>query len=123
IAEFARRHRERGARWGRIVGVTSDGVDGFPYEISYGASKAALESYVKSAAWELGALGITANLVCPPATETGWMNEEVRSDVRARSAIDHIAAPSDVAEVVVFLASDQARYVTGQRIRVLEAIR
>jgi len=123
IAEFARRHRARRATWGRVVGVTSDGVNGFPDEISYGASKAALESYVKSAAWELGSLGITANLVCPPATETGWMNEGVRSGVRARSAIDHIATPSDVAEVVVFLASDQARYVTGQRIRVLEAIR
>ncbi len=65
ISEFARRHAERGADWGRIVGLTSGGPLGLPGEVSYGAAKAALESYTMSAAMELATLGITANVVYP----------------------------------------------------------
>jgi 3-oxoacyl-[acyl-carrier protein] reductase len=117
IAEFARRHRGREARWGRIVTITSGGPNGFPDEISYGASKAALESYTYSAAWELGPLGITANVVYPPATDTGWMNDEIRTVVVETSPLRHVGRPEQVAEVIVFLASEQARFVTGERIR------
>ena len=53
IAELARRHVGRGATWGRIVGLTSGGPNGFPQEVSYGAAKAALENYTMSAATEL----------------------------------------------------------------------
>ena len=53
IAEFARRHAERGATWGRIVGLTSGGELGFPEEVSYGAAKAAQANYTMSAALEL----------------------------------------------------------------------
>jgi 3-oxoacyl-[acyl-carrier protein] reductase len=63
IAEFARRHSERGGCWGRIVGLTSGGRSGFPEEVSYGAAKAALENYTMSAAWELADAGVTANVV------------------------------------------------------------
>ena len=76
IADFARRHAARGAMWGRIVGVTSGGPTGFPNEVSYGAAKAALENYTMSAAFELAPLGITANIVHPPVTDTGWVTEE-----------------------------------------------
>src|SRR5580765_2830541 len=55
-----RRHIGRGATWGRIVGLTSGGPNGFPGEVSYGAAKAALENYTMSAAFELAPLGITA---------------------------------------------------------------
>ena len=72
IAEFARRHIERGATWGRIIGLTSGGTHGFPGEVSYGAAKAALENYTMSAAIELAHLGITANVVYPPVTDT-WL--------------------------------------------------
>ena len=68
IAEFARRHAARGATWGRVVGLTSGGPDGFPQEVSYGAAKAAQENYTMSAAAELAGLGITANMVHPPVT-------------------------------------------------------
>lgn len=71
IAEFARRHAARGGNWGRIVGLTSGGPTGFPNEVSYGAAKAALENYTMSAAFELAALGITANIVNPPVTIPG----------------------------------------------------
>ncbi len=75
IAEFARRHIARQANWGRIIGLTSGGPLGFPTEVSYGAAKAALENYTMSAAFELAPYGITANIVYPPVTDTGWVNE------------------------------------------------
>jgi 3-oxoacyl-[acyl-carrier protein] reductase len=65
IAEFARRHVLRHARWGRIVGLTSGGPLGFPGEVSYGAAKAALVNYAMSAALELAEYGITSNVVYP----------------------------------------------------------
>jgi 3-oxoacyl-[acyl-carrier protein] reductase len=78
IAELARRHVARGATWGRIVSLTSRGPDGFPSEVSYGAAKAALENYTLSAAHELAPHGITANVVHPPITDTGWVTDAVR---------------------------------------------
>ncbi|MEM7246640.1 MAG: SDR family oxidoreductase [Acidobacteriota bacterium] len=117
IAEFARRHAERGAGWGRIVGLTSGGSDGFPGEVSYGAAKAALESYTKSAAIELAPLGITANLVHPPVTDTGWVTDEVRRLVEEQADLLHVAEPEEVARVIAWLVSDEARLVTGQVLR------
>src|SRR5215213_9613248 len=63
IAEFARRHVARGAAWGRIINISTDGAPGFASEISYGASKYALESYSRAAAKELGRFGITVNVM------------------------------------------------------------
>ncbi len=113
IAEFARRHNERKARWGRIIGLTSGGPNGFPGEVSYGAAKAALENYTMSAALELGHLGITANIVHPPVTDTGWLTTEVRRHVEERSDLLHIAEPEEVASIIAYLVSDQARLITG----------
>ena len=117
MAEFARRHVERKATWGRIVALTSGGAEGWPGEVSYGAAKSALNSYVMAAAQELGRHGITANLVYPPATDTGWITGELRETIREHSILGHIALPEEVAEIVVFLVSGQARYLTGNIIR------
>ncbi len=117
ISEFARRHAERGAAWGRIIGLTSGGRNGFPGEVSYGAAKAALENFTMSAAFELGPRGITANMVYPPVTDTGWVNEAVERFVEKSWLHFHIARPEEVAEVIVWLASDAARLVTSSLIQ------
>ena len=111
ISEFARRHAARGATWGRIVSLTSGGPTGFPNEVSYGAAKAALEDYTMSAAFELAALGITANVVQPPVTDTGWVTEEVRQHVAVRPDLIRVANPDEVAAVIAFLVSDDARLI------------
>lgn len=116
IAEFARRHQERGATWGRVISLTTGPAAGFPEEVSYGASKNALESYTVAAAGELGRFGITANIVCPPPTDTGWITPEMAAEFAAQGPLYHVGQPEEVADVIVFLASEQARFVTGQRI-------
>lgn len=117
ISEFSRRHIERKAEWGRIIGLTSGSHLGFPSEVSYGAAKAALENYTMSAAFELASLGITANIVYPPVTDTGWVNDAVREHVKQRSDLIHIAGPEDVAVVIAFLVSDHARLITANIVR------
>jgi 3-oxoacyl-[acyl-carrier protein] reductase len=116
IAEFARRHLARGDDWGRIVSLTSGGPLGFPGEVSYGAAKAALENYTMSAALELAAQGITANVVMPPVTDTGWVTQGVRDFVAGSLDHVHVAQPEEVAEVVSWLCSDAARLVTANRL-------
>jgi 3-oxoacyl-[acyl-carrier protein] reductase len=117
IAEFARRHVARGGSWGRIITLTSGGPDGFPEEVSYGAAKAALVNYTLSAAAELADLGITANAVYPPVTDTGWVTDEVKTAVAQSDDLVHIAQPADVAAVITQLASDEAWLVSGNVIR------
>ncbi len=113
IAEFARRHMDRQAKWGRIIGLTSGGPLGFPNEVSYGAAKAALENYTMSAAFELAPFGITANIVYPPVTDTGWVNDAVREHVARSPHLIHIVGPAEVAEVIAFLCSDHARLISA----------
>ena len=117
ISEFARRHIARGAGWGRIIGLHSAGDFGFPQEVSYGAAKAAQAEYTLSAAAELGRLGVTANMVHPGVTDTGWVNDAVRQMVAESTGLFTVASPAEVAEVIVYLASDAARLITGNVIR------
>lgn len=117
IAEFAARHRRRDARWGRIISLTSGGPQGFPGEVSYGAAKAALENFTMSAATELAGYGITANVVYPPVTDTGWVTDDVREFVRNSPEHVHVADPADVAEVIAWLCTDAARLVSGNVVR------
>ncbi len=113
IAEFARRHIERKATWGRIVGLTSGGPLGFPEEVSYGAAKAALVNYAMSAALELAEFGITSNVVYPPVTDTGWVTDAVREHVARSREHFHVAQPEEVADVIAYLCSNAARLITG----------
>ena len=113
ISEFARRHIEHQATWGRIIGLTSGGDLGFPEEVSYGAAKAAQVNYTMSAAFELARYGVTANMVYPPVTDTGWVTDAVRADVADSRELIHIATPAQVAEVIAYLASEAADLITA----------
>lgn len=117
IAELARRHRARGDSWGRIISLTSGGPMGFPGEASYGAAKAALENYTMTASRELGRQGITANVVYPPVTDTGWVTDDVRRFVEQSDEHWHVAPPEDVAEVIAWLCTPAADLVNGSIIR------
>jgi 3-oxoacyl-[acyl-carrier protein] reductase len=114
MAEFARRHVARGATWGRIINISTDGAYCFPEEISYGASKAALEAYSRSAAVEMGKYGITVNIVSPGPIQTGWIRPDLEPIMAADCPLGRVGQPEDVADVIVFLASEQARWLTGQ---------
>jgi 3-oxoacyl-[acyl-carrier protein] reductase len=113
IGEFARRYTARGATWGRIIGLTSGGDLGFPNEASYGAAKAAQVSYTMTAAAELAGYGITANLIHPPVTDTGWVTEPIREFVASSGSHFHVASPAQVAEVIAYLASEASGLITG----------
>jgi 3-oxoacyl-[acyl-carrier protein] reductase len=114
MAEHARRHLARGGTWGRIINVSTDGSASFPGEVSYGASKYATESYSRAAAWELGRLGITVNVVSPGPTDTGWITPDMVESMRRSTPLGRVGTPEDIADVIVFLASEQARWITGQ---------
>jgi len=116
MAEYARRHIERRASWGRVINVSTDGASGFNSEVSYGASKHALESYSRAAARELGKYGITVNIASLGPTQTGWINPDLERSLAAGTPLGRVGRPDDVADVIVFLASEQARWLTGQLI-------
>jgi 3-oxoacyl-[acyl-carrier protein] reductase len=118
MAELARRHHARGARWGRIVNVSTDGARGFPTEVSYGSSKLALESLSRAAAHELGPLGITVNVVSLGPIQTGWITPDLETAIAAQTPLRRVGRPDDVADAIVFLGSEQARWITGQVLHV-----
>jgi 3-oxoacyl-[acyl-carrier protein] reductase len=118
MAEFARRHLEHGSTSGRVINISTDGASGHAGAVSYGASKHSLESYSRAAAWELGRYGITVNVVAPGPVQTGWISSEMEMALVSQIPLGRIGAPAEVADAVVFLASDQARWITGQVIYV-----
>jgi 3-oxoacyl-[acyl-carrier protein] reductase len=118
ISEFVKRHKMRGGDWGRIINLSTDAAQAFGTQISYGASKAAIEAYTRGISWEVGHLGITVNTVAPGPVQTGWMSAELVERVLPDIPLGRVGTPEDIADVVVFLASDQARWLTGQVIKV-----
>jgi len=114
MAEFAGRHIARKANWGRIVNVSTDGAAGHGWNVSYGASKYALESYSKAAAAELGPYGITVNVVSPGAVQTGWLALDDAAAIAKTYPLRRIGTPEDIASAVVFFTSRQADWITGQ---------
>ena len=114
IAEYAKRHIDRKASWGRIINITTDGARCHASNVSYGASKYAIESYTRSAAVELGPYGITVNVISPGAVQTGWMPPELEKQLSESYPLRRVGRPDDIADVVVFFASEQANWITGQ---------
>ena len=106
---------------GRIVNVTSAVNVLAVAELSaYGAAKGAIASMTKALALEVAPAGITVNAVAPGATETPMNDEaytdEVRRTYEERIPLGRIGTPEEVADVIVFLASDASRYITGQEL-------
>ncbi len=114
IEEFARRHVERKASWGRVINISTDGAYAHPSNVSYGASKYAIESYSRAAAVELGPYGITVNVISPGAVQTGWMTPEIEKTIASSYPLQRIGRPEDIANAVIFFSSEQANWITGQ---------
>ena len=100
---------------GRIIGVSSNMVlQGRAGHALYAGSKAAVEQFVRTLAKELGARGITVNAVAPGPTDTAMVSQLSRDTAPAITPLGRLGQPADIADVIGFLASDDARWITGQ---------
>ena len=102
---------------GRIVNISTDGTHmAFAGVTAYVGSKAALEQLTKGLALELAPKGVTVNTVSPGFTETAMLPDAFRDTGAQMSPLKRLGTPGDIANVVVFIVSDQARWLTGQNI-------
>ena len=105
------------ARWGRVINISSIvGLMGNAGQVNYASSKAALIGFTKALALEIGSRNVTVNAVAPgyiQTTMTDALGEEAREKLTERIALKRLGTTDDVAYAVVFLASEQAGYITG----------
>jgi 3-oxoacyl-[acyl-carrier protein] reductase len=104
-------------RWGRVINISSVvGLMGNAGQVNYASSKAALIGFTKSLALEIGSRNVTVNAVAPGFISTA-MTDALGADAKAkleeRIALRRLGTPDDIANTVVFLASEQAGYITG----------
>jgi len=110
------------ARHGRIINIASVvGVSGNPGQTNYAASKAGMIGFAKSLAREVGSRNITVNTVAPGFIDTDMtreLSDEQRDALKSQIPLNRLGDPADIANAVVFLASPQAAYITGETIHV-----
>ena len=109
-------------RWGRVISIASIvGVTGNPGQANYAASKAGLIGMSKALAQEVGSRGITFNAVAPGFIQTAMtdaLTDEQKAKLTERIPAQRLGQPEDIAAAVVYLASEEASYVTGQTLHV-----
>ncbi|WP_198941958.1 SDR family NAD(P)-dependent oxidoreductase [Anaerovibrio sp. JC8] len=122
LVQYVSRLMQRNEHGGSIVQIASmSGLDGAPGQLEYVSSKAAMVGATKTLAREFGNNGIRVNAIAPGIIETEMgkaMDESLGKDLIAHSALARWGKPEEVANTVVFLASDMSSYITGQVIRV-----
>ena len=105
------------ARWGRIINISSVvGLMGNPGQTNYAASKAGIIGFTKALALEIGSRNVTVNAIAPGFIQTAMtvsLADESRKTLEGRIALKRLGVPDDVAYAAVFLASEQAGYITG----------
>ena len=110
------------ARWGRIVNISSVvGTTGNPGQGNYAASKAGMIGMSKSLAYEVASRGITVNAVAPGFIQTAMtdkLNDDQKSNILTQIPAGRMGQPGDIAAAVLYLASDQAGYMTGSTLHV-----
>ena len=104
--------------YGRIINLSTDAAQVFAGQITYGASKATMEALTRSIALEVAQYGVAVNCVAPGPTQTGWIDAEFEKEIVPLIPMGKLIQPEDIAETILFLASEQARMLTGQVIKV-----
>jgi 3-oxoacyl-[acyl-carrier protein] reductase len=109
-------------RWGRVIGISSVvGFTGNPGQGNYSASKAGMVGMLKSVAWEYAKRNVTANCIAPGIIASAMiekLNDKQRESILSRVPAGKLGTPLDVAAAAVYLASDEAGYITGQTIHI-----
>lgn len=105
-------------RWGRIINLSSVvGMVGNPGQANYASAKAGIIGLTRTIAREVASRGITANAIAPGFIDTEMtqrLQEDWKQELKKRIPLGYFGSPRDVAEAVAFLASEEARYITGQ---------
>jgi len=110
------------SRYGKIINISSvSGLMGNAGQVNYSSSKAALSGFTKSLAKEVGSRNITVNSIAPGFIDTDmteYLDDKARLDLESQIPLRRIGNTKDISELVFFLASDEAAYITGQTISV-----